>query len=96
MYFEEFVKVRTHVCEYNAVIQVTYLTSCHVVPLHTKKASGTVEVELHAFLISALHGGELPVFLPWPIHCWGKSNTNHCTGGWVNCTDGLDVLNIEK
>lgn len=81
-----------HTC-LNAVIQVTY---CHVVPLHTKQASGTVEVQFHAFFTSALYGGELPVFLPWPIHCWGKSPTIHCKGGWVNCTPGLDVLNREK
>jgi hypothetical protein len=36
------------------------------------------------------------LFLPWPIHCWGKSATNHCTKCWVNCTAGLDVLNTEK
>ena len=80
----------------NDVIRVTYLTNCHFVPLHTKKASGTVEVQLHAFLTSALYGGELPVFFALANSLLGKEPNKSLHRSLCNCTTGLDVLNREK
>jgi hypothetical protein len=60
----------------NAVTQVTYLTCCQVVPVHTTKASWTVEVQLHAFLTTALYAGELSVSCPGQFTAGGNPTTH--------------------
>jgi hypothetical protein len=53
----------------------------------TWRHTGGVEVHLHSFLTSALHGG-----------VWLTSNPNRFTptGGWVDNCAGLDVLEKRK
>jgi len=48
-------------------------------------------VYLHAFLISALDGGEWPVLRSGRITPRKKASGTHWIGGWVGTRDGLDA-----
>jgi hypothetical protein len=51
------------------------------------KGYGGVDVETHAFLTSALVGGELSASRPGPF-----TAATHWIGDWVDPKDGLDTM----
>jgi hypothetical protein len=59
--------------------------------LHAMKAYGGVEVQLHAFLTSVIHGREWSSARPGRFTP-GKNPGTHWIRGWVGSSVGLDVL----
>jgi hypothetical protein len=51
-----------------------------------------VEVQLHAFLTSALHGGEWSDSRPGRFIPRERVPSKHWIGGWVGPTAGLDAV----
>jgi hypothetical protein len=59
---------------------------------HSIKTYGGVEVYLHAFLISALDGGEWSASHPGRYTNRERSPDTHWIGGWVGPRAGLDAV----
>jgi hypothetical protein len=55
-----------------------------------------MEVELHAFLNSALDGGEWSASCPGCFTTGGRALCTHWTGGWVGLRAGLDTVAKRK
>jgi hypothetical protein len=60
------------------------------------KAYWGVEVQLHAFLTSALDGGELLASRPGRFTPRERTPLTHFIGGWVDPRAGLNVVVIRK
>jgi hypothetical protein len=56
------------------------------------KAYWGVEVYLHAFLITALDGGELSASRPVSLNPRERAPGTHRIGGWVGPRAGLNVV----
>jgi hypothetical protein len=59
--------------------------------MHLTKTDGGTTVQLHAFLMSALHGRE---WSPRTGRCslQEKASVNHGIGGWLSLTEVMDAL----
>jgi hypothetical protein len=57
---------------------------------------GGMDVQIHAFLTSALVGSEWPASRPGRFVFGERATGTHCTGGWVGLRAGLDDVERRK
>jgi hypothetical protein len=60
------------------------------------KTYGVVEVQFHAFLTSALDGGERLASRPGRFTHRERTPCTHCIGGWMGPRAGLDAVAKRK
>jgi hypothetical protein len=83
-------------CQKNAlhhgVSKVKVKLSLCLTKHHAMKVWWEVEVQIHAFLTSALDGCQWSVSRPGRFILRERAPGNHCIGGWVGTRAGLDAV----
>jgi hypothetical protein len=68
----------------------------HLIKHHATKTFGEMEAQLHAFLTSALDGGEWSASRPGRLIAGERAPGTHGIGGWVGLRAGLDEVAKRK
>ena len=66
------------------------------VPVHSMKAHGEVEVQVHSFVTAALHRGERAAPRPGGFIPVERARVTHWIGGWVGPRAGVDDFEYRK